>query len=62
MPPHRCLIMRRLARAKDLLAATGMTLPEIATVRGLTDQSYFTRIFARYEGLSPAAGAAERKL
>ena len=51
MPPHRCLIMRRLARAKDLLAATGMTLPEIATVRGFTDQSYFTRI----EGLSPAA-------
>ena len=60
MPPHRCLIMRRLARAKDLLAATGMTLPEIATVRGLTDQSYFTHL-RRYEGLSPAAGG-ERKL
>jgi AraC-like DNA-binding protein len=58
MPPHRCLIMRRLARAKDLLAATGMTLPEIATVRGLTDQSYFTRI----RGPKPGRWRRERKL
>jgi AraC family transcriptional regulator len=51
--PHRWLVLRRVARARDLLSATDMALAEIAIVCGFADQSYFTRIFARYEGLSP---------
>ena len=59
-PPHRRLTSRRLARAKELLAATDMTLAEIAIVCGFTDQSYFTQIFARYEGSSPGRWRRER--
>jgi AraC family transcriptional regulator len=62
VPPHRWFIMRRLARAKDLLAATDMTLAEIATACGFYDQSYFTRIFARYEGSSPGRWRRARKV
>jgi AraC family transcriptional regulator len=53
MPPHHWLIMRRLARARDLLEVTDMPLAEIATACGFCDQSHFTRIFTRYEGSSP---------
>ena len=67
MPPHRWLTQRRLARAKDLLASSDLTLTEIATACGFYDQSYFTRVFAKYEGTSPGrwrsdVGRVERPL
>jgi AraC family transcriptional regulator len=62
VPPHRWLTMRRLARAKNLLVATDLTLAEIALACGFTDQSYFTRIFARHEASSPGRWRRERKV
>ncbi len=53
----------RLARAKDLLRATDMTVTEVAFATGFNDHGYFTRLFSRAVGLAPtryrAASRAE---
>lgn len=45
----------RTDRAKELLLSTDMTILEICEVTGYEDQSYFTRIFKKYQGMSPNA-------
>lgn len=52
--PYNYLIMRRLDRARGLLAA-GTDLAEIAAATGFADQSHFTRQFKRAYGRTPAA-------
>ncbi|MEE0946761.1 MAG: AraC family transcriptional regulator [Acutalibacteraceae bacterium] len=44
---------RRIDRAKFLLATTDKTLEEIAQEIGFDDKYYFSRLFAKYEGISP---------
>ena len=55
MPPHQWLTKRRLEGAKQLMQETRLELVEIAIASGFADQSHFTRVFSRNEGLSPAA-------
>jgi AraC-like DNA-binding protein len=45
---------RRLARARELLLASDLSITEVAFTAGFNGQSYFTRLFTRETGLSPA--------
>jgi AraC-like DNA-binding protein len=54
--PYNYLVMRRLDRARGLIAA-GIGLAETAAAAGFADQSHFTRQFKRAYGRSPAAWA-----
>jgi len=44
---------RRLQQAASLLVRTAQPLAEVALSSGFADQSHFSRVFARYFGLSP---------
>lgn len=44
----------RVEESKRLLAASGMGLADIAVAMGFNDQSYFTKVFHKYTGLTPA--------
>jgi AraC family transcriptional regulator len=54
-PPHRWLLERRVETAQGLLLNSQMSLREIATACGFSDQSHLTRAFARMVGKSPGA-------
>jgi AraC-like DNA-binding protein/ligand-binding sensor protein len=45
----------RTERAKELLIASNMSILDICEATGYEEQSYFTRIFKRYQGMSPNA-------
>ncbi len=45
----------RIDRAADLLANSDRDLKMIALETGFPDQSYFTKVFRRYRGMTPAA-------
>lgn len=45
----------RIARARELLATTDLTAGEIAARVGYVSQPWFTRLFARENGMPPAA-------
>ncbi len=47
------ILRRRLVVAKDLLVSSGMSVKEVAASVGFRDQSYFSRVFKREEGVSP---------
>ncbi|MEP7239482.1 MAG: AraC family transcriptional regulator [Devosia sp.] len=53
--PHRWLVDQRIERAKVLLADPDTRLAEIAVDCGFSDQSHFTRMFARDTGWPPGA-------
>jgi AraC family transcriptional regulator len=50
--PHRYVLIKRVARAKELLSA-GLPLVEIAFNLGFAGQSHFTHVFQRTTGISP---------
>lgn len=54
MPPARYILQRRVARAAELLLATGESIESIAQNTGFCDRYYFTRVFSRLTGVSPA--------
>ena len=45
----------RCENAKSLLSATADTIDDIGTGCGFAGRSYFTRVFAKYTGVTPAA-------
>lgn len=47
---HGC----RLAKAKDLLYSTNISIKEIALMTGYTNSATFSRAFSRYEGVTPS--------
>jgi AraC family transcriptional regulator len=49
--PHAFVLERRLARARELLARTDLSLSEVAFAVGFADQSHFA--FAKWIGVSP---------
>lgn len=61
-PPHRWLLLRRIERARDLLASTTLSVAEIAAAVGYDDPSYFARLFKRHAGATPSAYRQERGL
>ena len=57
----------RIDRSKGLLRQKGIRLTDIAQLVGFEDQSYFTKVFKKQEGVPPlryreahAAGTKER--
>jgi AraC family transcriptional regulator len=53
--PHEYLLRRRIERAQEMLAGTGMPLVDIALSVGFQTQSHFTSVFKRYAGQTPRA-------
>jgi AraC-like DNA-binding protein len=54
MPPRHYQLRQRLRRAKHLLMSDELSVKAVAHALGFGDQLYFSRLFARYEGTSPA--------
>jgi AraC-like DNA-binding protein len=52
--PHRFLLMRRLQRARAMIA-DGEPLAEVAAATGFADQSHLTRHFKKAFGMAPGA-------
>jgi AraC family transcriptional regulator len=51
--PHRYVMIERLKRAKELLAASTLSLVEIAECTGFASQSHFTDVFHAATGVTP---------
>ncbi len=51
--PHRYVLNRRLARARDLLASTDMPVVDIALATGFSSQSHLAAAFRRLTGVTP---------
>jgi AraC family transcriptional regulator len=54
MPPYRCLLGRRIERAKELLRSTDRSLTDIALEVGFSSHSHFTSAFRAAVGYTPA--------
>jgi len=55
LTPHRYVTTCRMEQAKQLLAATDVSLSEIGLQVGCADQSHFTAIFREYVSTTPQA-------
>jgi AraC-like DNA-binding protein len=55
LTPRGLVMLRRRARAQELLRATRMPLAEVALATGFADQAHFTNLFRRETGLTPGA-------
>jgi len=53
--PQECVIAARLARARQLLAETGLTISQIAEALGFRDVFFFSRQFTQRTGQTPSA-------
>jgi AraC family transcriptional regulator len=53
LSPHRYVTDRRIEAAKELLAADGASLAQVALATGFGSQANFTRAFRRTTGLTP---------
>jgi AraC family transcriptional regulator len=62
VPPHRFLLQRRMARARQLLEISDLPIAEIALALGFADQSHLTRLFRRETGMTPGQMRAQLKL
>lgn len=54
MRPNEYLTQRRLQEAKRLIEQNELSISEAAARSGFPDASYFSTVFRRYEGVSPA--------
>lgn len=54
MRPNDYLIGRRLDEAKRLIRENKLPIAEIAELSGFHDPSYFSTVFKKHEGISPA--------
>ncbi|WP_082481541.1 helix-turn-helix domain-containing protein [Pseudomonas sp. Leaf127] len=53
LSPQEWIREQRILRAKCLIAHSGMTLTQISQECGFCDQSHFSHIFSRSEGITP---------
>jgi AraC family transcriptional regulator len=58
--PHEYLLRRRIERAQEMLAGTGMSLVDVALSVGFQTQAHFTSVFKRYTGQPPRAWCESR--
>jgi AraC family transcriptional regulator len=54
VPPHRYILNRRIAHAKNLMANPALSLTEIALDSGFGSSSQFATMFRRIDGRSPS--------
>ena len=52
--PNEYITCRKLQEAKHLLAETSLSVYEVCLKSGFSDASYFSTVFKRYEGITPA--------
>ena len=52
--PQQYLINFRLKKAKELMGHTSLNIKQIASLTGFDNQLYFSRIFRKYENISPS--------
>ena len=52
-PPIRYVLKTKIKLAKELLILSEMSIKQIAIEVGIDDPYYFSRIFKKYEGISP---------
>ncbi|MBK7891454.1 MAG: helix-turn-helix transcriptional regulator [Bdellovibrionales bacterium] len=55
LPPYQYILERRLAKARDLLSRTDLTVTEIASICGFESLSTFINIFTREHRQSPSS-------
>lgn len=60
--PHRYLLERRIARARQLLMTTDRSLWQIALECGFSSQSYFNQVFRKELGCTPMQYRKEMSL
>ncbi len=53
LSPHQFLSSLRVDEAKALMLSTSLPLDDIASLCGFSNQSYFTRMFSKFSGISP---------
>ena len=54
IPPRRFVTIRRVCRARDLLAATDAPLADVAASTGFSSQAHMSTVFRREVGTTPA--------
>ncbi len=54
MTPVQYIILIRIAKARTLLESTDYSINEIASIVGYDNPLYFSRIFKKHTGSSPA--------
>jgi AraC family transcriptional regulator len=59
--PHQYIRYRRVESAKTILSSTDMPLPKVALATGFRAQSYFSTIFKRLTGETPASWRRHRR-
>ena len=55
LPPHRYVLQRRIARARELVADRRLSLAEIGYELGFPTQAHFTTMFRRFVATTPGA-------
>jgi AraC family transcriptional regulator len=60
--PHRYLTLRRMEKAKLLLAGSDLPIVAVASAVGYLTQAHFTSAFGRHVGLTPKAFRTSRRL
>ncbi|UCI17892.1 AraC family transcriptional regulator [Mesorhizobium sp. B2-1-8] len=53
MPPHRYILVKRVERAKALLAGSDIHLDDIAARSGFSNPSHLNRVFRQFVGTTP---------
>jgi AraC family transcriptional regulator len=62
LSPHQFVTARRMHRATLLLTRTTMPVPQVAAAVGLSNVSYFRRLFRREVGVLPGELREDRKI
>ena len=55
MRPMEYIAKRRIQEAKALLTGTEKSIEQVAEEIGFCSESYFCKLFKRYEGMTPSA-------
>lgn len=53
-PPHRWQMQARIRKVQALVREQGLSLTEVATLSGFSDQAHFSRVFKSIVGMTPA--------